>query len=281
MHHKELAESAGMQLSFTRTGDWREEVVLFFHGFTGSKEYFPDCDAESSTCIISFDRPGIGDSPAIESYTMEEFLEAVHSVLKAHNVTSAKLIGHSAGGYYAQLFAQMHPEMTASITLASSMVPLNTPQTKGVVGAQWKFIALLSRKFKRISKRYFKQMAKGIVEDYDKQLASNLETLPETEKRFMKEHPELIKSAILEAVANDGMGVYCDANALCQKRDSVTIPADIPVYIWHGMQDSTTPPSFVDYFESAYSAKATHLLSDAGHMLYLPNWLDILQEINP
>ena len=268
-----------MQLSFVRIGDWQEEAILFFHGFTGSKEYFPDCEVANDACIISFDRPGVGDSPAVERYSMEEFLEAVHNVLKAHGVKSAKLIGHSAGGYYAQLFAQMHPEMTVSVTLASSMVPLNCPQTKRLIGAQWKLIALLCRKFKGLSRRYFKQMAKSIAKDYDKRLAMNLKTLPETEKRFMEEHPELIKGAILEAVANEGMGVFCNAVALCQKRDSVTIPADIPVYVWHGTQDSTTPPSFVDYFKSAYPVKSTHLLSGSGHMLYLPHWNEILQEI--
>lgn len=255
---------------------WREEVVLFFHGFTGSKAYFPDTVGDE-VCILSFDRPGVGESSIVEYYSMEGFLEIVHGVLEEHGVTSVKLVGHSAGGYYAQVFAHMYPEMTGSVTLASSMVPLNCPDTKGIVGGQWKFIVTLSLGLKGPSKLYFKKMAKGITGDYDKQLAQNMKALPEAERRFMEENPELIKNAVLSAVANEGLGVCYDAYALCQKRDKVTIPADIPVYIWHGAEDDTIPLSFVEYLQSAYPVRETHVVEGVGHMLYLISWNEIIR----
>lgn len=122
-------------------------------------------------------------------------------------------------------------------------------------------------------------MANGIKKNYGKQLAANMKNLSDTEKRFMVTHSEMVKQAILNAVVNDGLGVCYDAYALCQKRDKVSISMDIPVYIWHGNEDSTIPLTFIEYFQSAYSVKKIHRIDHVGHMLYLTHWNDIIQEI--
>ena len=89
----------------------------------------------------------------------------------------------------------------------------------------------------------------------------------------------MIKSAIFNAVANNGLGVCYDAYALCQKRKEVNIPKTIPVYIWYGTKDSIVPVSFLKYFKSEYSIREIHKIDNAGHMLYLPYWTDIIKEI--
>lgn len=277
MFYYETAEVNGKQLSYIRQNDWSDEVILFFHGFTCSKAYFPE--VETDKCIISFDRPGVGDAAVIEYYTMEDFLACVYEVLKAHNVLSVKLIGHSAGGYYAQLFAQMYLDIVSSLSLISSMIPLNCSKTKKIVNGQWKFITFLSIQAKRFSRFYFKQMAKKIIKDYDKQLARNMKSLPKIERQFMEENYEFVKNAIIKAVANEGAGVCFDSFALCQKREELEISKDIPVYIWYGTEDKTIPISFVKYFEEKYMVKQVHKIDGVGHMLYLLYWNEIIEEI--
>lgn len=276
--HIESVEVSGKSFSFLRSSEWCEEVILFFHGFTGSKAYFP-YELASDACIISFDRPGVGESSVLEYYAMDDFLAIVFDTLRSRGVKRAKLVGHSAGGYYAQVFAQAYPEMVKSLTLVSSMIPLNCPSTKAIVGGQWRFIIKLSLGLKGPSKLYFKSMARSIINGYEKQLSVNLKTLSEPEQRFMEENSGLIRSAVMNAVANEGLGVCHDAYALCQKRNKVEIPASIPVYVWHGTNDDTTPLSFAEYFESVYSVERSHIIEGAGHMLYLPNWSEIIQEI--
>ncbi|MDE6280220.1 MAG: alpha/beta hydrolase [Oscillospiraceae bacterium] len=278
MFNNESVNIDGKQLAYVRFNEWSNDVILFFHGFTGSKEYFPKTQVKNK-CILSFDRPGVGESSVVEYYSMENFLTNVYEVLKSHNVTSVKIVGHSAGGYYAQLFAQMYPEIVKSLSLISSMVPLNCPKTKKIVNGQWKFISFLSLKAKKVSQFYFNQMAKSIKKDYEKQLVKNMRSLPEIEKNFIEENPQMIKNSILNAVANEGLGVCYDAYALCQKREEVKISPNIPVYIWHGTEDTTTPISFVEYFESEYAVKQVHKLEQVGHMLYLPYWGEIIEEI--
>lgn len=277
MFYKEFANISGKQLAYVRTNDWTEEVILFFHGFMGSKEYFPDI--EYNLCILSFDRPGIGESSINEYYTMESFLTNIYDVLMEHNVKSIRVIGHSAGGYYAQVFTQMYPKIVQSLSLLSSMVPLNCPKTNKIVNTKWKIISFLSLKLKRASKFYFKKMASSINKDYDKQLDSNLKTLFESEREFMEENPKMVKNAILNAVTNNGLGVYYDAYSLCQKRDKLDISPDIPVYVWHGAEDSNLPVSFTEYFKEEYNVKKLHIINNIGHMLYLPYWKEIIEEL--
>lgn len=75
----------------------------------------------------------------------------------------------------------------------------------------------LSTRLKGFAKFYFKQMAKSIINDYDKQLAENMRKLPEIEKQFMEQNKEFVKNAIIKAVANDGLGVCFEAFALAKR----------------------------------------------------------------
>jgi len=277
MTNAEIAIFDEKRLAFSRIGEWNTEVVLFFHGFLGSRNYFPDYEYDDK-CILSFDRPGIGDSSLTGPYAMEDFLTQVRAVLADHGVTAVRLIGHSAGGYYAQVFAAMFPELVRSLSLVSSVIPLNMPGTLRFGGAKWRTVAFLLQHCKRFSRFFIRRMATSVRQDYDAQLAGNLKTLPDKERAYIESHPEQIKRAILEAVTHDGEGAFLDASALSRRRKELRVSADIPVYLWHGTADQTVSIAVLEFFEKSYSVQASHRIPGAGHMLYLPSWPDILAE---
>lgn len=277
MMNAEAVNSGENRLAFTRIGEWNTEVVLFFHGFLGSRNYFPDYEYDGK-CILSFDRPGIGDSSLTGPYAMEDFLAQVRAVLADHGVTAVRLIGHSAGGYYAQVFASMYPELVRSLSLVSSAIPLNMPGTLRFGGAKWRTVAFLLQHCKRFSRFFIRKMATAIRQDYDAQLADNLKTLPDKERAYIESHPEQIKRAILEAVTHDGEGAFLDASALSRRRKELRISPDIPVYFWHGTADQTVSVAVLKYFQKACSVREVHRIDGAGHMLYLPCWPDIFAE---
>ena len=277
MMNAEIVNIDGKKLAFTRIGAWSAEAILFFHGFLGSRDYFPDYECDGR-CILSFDRPGIGDSEAGGPYAMEDFLTQVRAVLQERGVTAVRLVGHSAGGYYAQVFASMFPDLVRSLTLVSSVFPLNIRQTALRSGAKWRFVAFLLQRCRRFSRFFIRKMAASIRLDYDAQLAGNLKTLPAAERAYIESHAEQIKHAVLAGVANDGEGAFLDASALGRRRKGLDISPDIPVYVWHGTADKTVAFSAVKYFERAYAVRCVHRIDGAGHMLYLPCWSDILAE---
>lgn len=105
-----------------------------------------------------------------------------------------------------------------------------------------------------------------------------MKTLLPAEKQFMEDNHDMIKNAVISAVANDGLGVCYDAYALCQKRKELNVSEEIPVYVWHGTKDTTIPIAFTEYFRSKYNVKEYHVIDQIGHMLYLPYWEEIIKE---
>lgn len=266
-------------ISYARYGnEWKETAILFFHGFTGSKKYIPDLKELADMCIISFDRPGIGESDVQDYYAMEDFFACINAVLDHHGIKKLHLIGHSAGGYYAQVYAQNNPNRVKTLSLVSSVIPYNCPETKSIINSQIKRNNFLTLHMKAISKYFFKQAAKGISANFDSQFEGMLKTVSKEEQKYIKENYDMVKSAIINAVKNDGIGIYYDAYALCQKRDKVCISSSIPVFIWNGTEDDTTPVSYAEYLAKKYSAKQTHIIDDVGHMMYLLYWKDIVLE---
>lgn len=96
-------------------------------------------------------------------------MNQINSVLENKDIKSVHLIGHSAGGYYAQLFAELYPQKIKSLSLLSSMIPLNSPDTKRILNMHWKIIKFITLHAKKFSKFYFQKMADDIIKNYDKQ----------------------------------------------------------------------------------------------------------------
>ncbi|MBR5090248.1 MAG: hypothetical protein IK093_12540 [Ruminiclostridium sp.] len=51
MFYNEYADIGEIKLAYTRQNEWNDDVILFFHGFTGSKGYFPELK-DDKNCII-------------------------------------------------------------------------------------------------------------------------------------------------------------------------------------------------------------------------------------
>lgn len=74
--------------------------------------------------VIRYDHRDTGMSDTVdfasEPYTWDDIKNDVYRVLDAHNLESAHLVGHSAGGLLAQLVAVERPERVRSLTVIGS-----------------------------------------------------------------------------------------------------------------------------------------------------------------
>ena len=75
--------------------------------------------------VCSYDRAGMGWSDPIRgSRTSAQITEELHDLLQAARVPGPYLlVGHSFGGYTAQLFASRYPNLTAGVVLVDSSHP--------------------------------------------------------------------------------------------------------------------------------------------------------------
>lgn len=119
----------GHVIHYASTGSEKLPSLVFIHGSPGSwdayKEFMKDSLLLKKYRMISFDRPGFGESDpgkAMPLYQQVNLISKVYT--KLSNATSAKWVGHSLGGPFVVMMAMSHPELVSGIViLAGSVSP--------------------------------------------------------------------------------------------------------------------------------------------------------------
>ena len=113
----------GVRLHYIDRGSG--EPIVLLHGNGSMIEDFASSGliemASQKHRVIAFDRPGFGHSarPRGTIWTPEAQADLVHRALRQIGITRAKVLGHSWGASVAVALALKHPEVVASLILAS------------------------------------------------------------------------------------------------------------------------------------------------------------------
>ncbi len=109
-------------LRYLRRGDGAETVILL-HGFGGDLNnwLFNHELLAAKRTVIALDLPGHGESTKdVGTGTIDELSQTVRGFMRAMEITSAHLVGHSLGGAVALATALTAPQMVNSLTLIAS-----------------------------------------------------------------------------------------------------------------------------------------------------------------
>ena len=117
----------GCNMHYVKTGNDSLPTLFFVHGSPGSweafSEYLKDKDLLAKYRMISFDRPGFGDSEYGHAKDLEEqsiLISPILALLK--NNQPVYVIGHSLGGPMAVRLAADNPGSFAGIVLLAGSV---------------------------------------------------------------------------------------------------------------------------------------------------------------
>jgi len=104
---------AGLAGDLEGQDDERPPLVLV-HGLTFDRTTWRPALAaleqvDAGRRVLSLDLPGHGDSPARDSYRMDETVERVHAAVEEAGLVAPVLVGHSIGGVVATVYAAEHP----------------------------------------------------------------------------------------------------------------------------------------------------------------------------
>jgi len=113
----------GVRVNYEVAGEGK--AVVLIHGYTGSsQDWSNQMSALSPTYrVITVDLRGHGKSSAPSremDYSIELFVEDVHSILNHLNIEKCCLVGHSLGGFIALEFALKYPELLAGLVLVDT-----------------------------------------------------------------------------------------------------------------------------------------------------------------
>ena len=107
--------------------------VIFLHGFCESNKIWKDLSRELSSDfrVICPDLPGFGQSPLPEpGFSLEDIADLLVRWLKANEVDSCIVIGHSLGGYITLEILRKHSSFVKGIGLFNSAAFEDAPDKK-------------------------------------------------------------------------------------------------------------------------------------------------------
>jgi abhydrolase domain-containing protein 6 len=117
-------EVAEHRWSVLEAGDAGKPLIVFVHGFVGSKENWLPVMRElaKTNRLVAPDLPGWGDSErrADADYGPVAQMERLAAFLRALPARPVLLVGHSMGGQIVGLLAARHPELVDRVALMSS-----------------------------------------------------------------------------------------------------------------------------------------------------------------
>jgi pimeloyl-ACP methyl ester carboxylesterase len=84
---------------------------LFLHGLTFDHHMWDPAVAglPAGARALALDLPGHGDAPALDRHHVEDVVSAVHAAALAAGMEAPIVVGHSAGGLLATVYASRHP----------------------------------------------------------------------------------------------------------------------------------------------------------------------------
>ncbi len=133
--------------------------LCFLHGFCEDStiwQSLADTLSQDYT-VISIDLPGFGRSSDLSFGTLDEVATQINKLLKAEDIESCILLGHSMGGYIAAAYAALFPSELKALALVHSTTLADSPSK--VVNRQ-KSIDFIA---KNGSQEFFRLFIPGLV----------------------------------------------------------------------------------------------------------------------
>jgi non-heme chloroperoxidase len=120
---KTIALPGRVKLQYVEQGNAKGIPVIFLHGITDSwhsyETVLPLLPANIHAFAISQRGHGDSERPA-EGYLPKDFADDVAAFIKEKKIGKAIIVGHSMGGFVAQQFAVLHPQLLKGLVIIGS-----------------------------------------------------------------------------------------------------------------------------------------------------------------
>ncbi len=272
----------GRQLGYAEYGRPDGIPVVYFHGFPGSRleaRLLHASSVRAGVRIIAPDRPGCGLSTYQSRRTLLDWPADVAALADFLELSSFGVVGISGGGPYALACAMQLPERLTSVTLISSLGPLDRPgAAQGLSLADRVFLSLADR---------LPWLAQGILGllsgiDLEGLLRQSVADLCQRDQAALADPQvwQMLLDETREAFRQGPRGVVHEA--AIYKRPWGFDPGEIqaPVLLWQGEDDHEVPPRVGRALAQALPDCQAHFIEGEGHISLAYNYMrEILGEI--
>jgi pimeloyl-ACP methyl ester carboxylesterase len=283
----------GRTLGYDDFGDPGGRPVVYLHGTPDSRlARHPDDSlaAAAGVRLVAVDRPGYGDSSGVPGGApqdaLKQFAGDVAGLLDQLGIDRVAVLAWSGGALPALDLVHHLGARAERLTVVAGLVPREAYGDADVVAAAPGRVDLFGLA-DDVSPDQLGEMVAPMLAPYpcDEVLAAEHQRGqrdPATQAA-VEQVPgaaEQMAAGLAAAVRNGLDGVALDVvtqNTL----GTVVAPGGIecPVDLWYGTEDQLTPPAFGRWLDARLPECRLHIVEDAGHMLLLTHWAEILSSL--
>lgn len=119
-----IALRDGRTLAYCEHGDPSGEPVVLFHGSPGSRLFAP-IEVPPGIRLITFDRPGYGNSDGVPGRTVLDVASDLAELLDALAIDCSAMLAWSGGCPFGAAFAFAYPSRTSALAIVSGPGPID------------------------------------------------------------------------------------------------------------------------------------------------------------
>jgi pimeloyl-ACP methyl ester carboxylesterase len=273
----------GRQLSVDVTGDLNGSPVFLLHGTPGSR-LGPRPRSlllhRLGVRLISFDRPGYGDSDRLPGRRVADVAMDVAAIADAFGLEQFAVAGRSGGGPHALACAALLPERVRRAAVLVSLAPREADGLDwfdGMADSNVDAYAGPAGRLDRVIARLTETA--DIVRDDPAVLIARLrEEMTEDDRRVVADAGIRLglMRAYAEALRQSPYGWIDDVQAFRTEWGFDPASVSVPVLLWHGERDMFSPVGHSRWLGSRIPDAMVVVKSDAAHFDALSVLPDLL-----
>jgi pimeloyl-ACP methyl ester carboxylesterase len=280
---KNMVKTAdGRRLSTQMDGDLEGRPVFLLHGTPGSRLGPRPRSAvlhRMGIRLISFDRPGYGESDRLEGRRVADAAADVLAIADAYGLGKFAVVGRSGGGPHALACAALLPERLTKAAVLVGIAP------RGAEGLDWYDGMTRSNVLEHAeaAKGYealaaMTEAAAEAVRADPASLLSRLQAdMPDPDLRVVADRGirAMLLKTYTEALRTSAHGWIDDALAFYSPWGFDPAAVRVPVLLWHGASDNLSPVSHAWWLADRIPSAAMVVQAGAAHF----GALDVLPDI--
>ncbi len=272
--------SDGRAVAYAQWGDIHGTPIVYFQGTPSSRLNHPDESISESlgARVITIDRPGFGQSDPEPHRRLLDWPDDVVEVADALGIGRFAVVGISGGGPYVAACAHRIPDRLTGAAIISGGAPIDIPAARQGMArerrwgarilrhAPWLAAALiwLFRHPGRDPDRFFQQFTRDLA-DCDRAIIDQ----PSMRCMLIESYAESARGGI--------RGFLTELRLLSAPWGFRLEEIPIEVHIWHGQEDTSTPPAMARYMAQGLPRCRLRILPGEGHFLLFNHWEEILK----
>ena len=272
----------GRTLAFAECGDLSGKPVFFFQGTPSTRLFHPDgaLSARMGARVITVDRPGFGRSSFQPGRTLLDWPGDVLALADHLGIGRFAVAGISGGGPYAAACAYRIPDRLTRVAILGCFGPVALAEMTSGMPRERLLALWLVRHAPWILRPLF-WLFRHPGRNTERFLARYTAHNPPADRTFL-DRPDVRARMVdnyREAARQGVRGFAWEVIVVTRPWGFRLEEIRVPVHIWHGDQDSSTPLAMAEAMAQAIPHSCLTVLPGEGHFLVFGHWEAILADL--